>query len=305
MQKRLLQIYGDSCARNIIFQIIVITAALGLFIIPALIAVMMGGNRDTNFKIFMGILIVVMLAVVVGVVFWSINSIRKRARQLDSVFEHWHLKGEAYLQNGRQYRGEIKGRKVEIKFHRGPTLEIKVATSLQARAVVLYKSEIGRFSAGLGNYESVPISDPTFHNLSVFSQDKFWMSKIMEDKQARKAVRQLMGVTSAYELRKVLLQSGAIQLTIRRLPFDEINHENVSQWIEDLFTLLRMAEKSPPPQAPTEEIDINFETDPDQVERKSIVILAAAAGCSALVGVAFCVLAISLVTFLVNTLPLR
>ncbi len=289
MEKRLLKIWGEGCGRSLAFQILVMAAAFSIFLVPALVISIWGGDRDTNFGIFMGILILVILGGIVGSVVWGVSGIRKRAAHLDAIFEQWGLEGSAYLQNGRQYHGEIDNKQVKIFFRRGPTLEIRISAPLHTQAVVIYKSELGRISAGLGNYETVVINDPVFRNLSIYALDANWMNKILADEPARRAIRTLMRVTGIHELRQILIQPEELQLTIRRVHIDQINRQNVATWLEEMNTLLRTLEDAPDPQEITVATPI-IET--DHIDRKSMVILIAAAGCSALVALSGCIAAI-------------
>ncbi len=299
MENRFLKTWVEGCARNLAFQIIVMGAAFGLFLIPALIAALWGGDRDTNFAIFMGILIFIIVAGVVGIVTLGVSSIRKRAAQLDAVFEPWRLTGDPYLQNGRQYHGDINGRQVDIYFHRGPTLEIHIAAPLHTRAAVVFKSEIGRISASLGDCETVALNDPVFHNLSSYALDANWMNKILADGPARVAIRQLMRVTGAYELRQILIQPDALKLTIRRVGMEQINRQNVGTWLDDLFTLLMAIVEAPDPQAITVAMPIERAV---QSDRGSLAILVAAAGCSIIATLSFYILVITAVIRLFSSL---
>ncbi len=288
MEKQLLRTYGSGCARNLAFQILVMILAMGLFVVPAVIAILLGGDRDATTAIFIGLLILVVVAGVVGAAIWSVNRIRQRAAHLDAVFAPWDLTGEPYLRIGRKYHGEIEGHPVEVRFYRGPTLEFHITALLNTRAALLFKSEIGKFAASLGDYETVLSGDPLFHNLSIYALDARWMSEVLADAQARRAARQLMSVSSAYELRQVLIDPESLHLKLRRLPTEEITSENVQRWFDDLFTLLRAAKSVPKPQ----EITVAMPILSDQAtEQHSRTLLFAVAGCSVLAGLAMCVAA--------------
>jgi len=292
VEKRLLKTWGEGCGRSLAFQIIVMAAAFSLFLIPALAISLWGGDRDTNFGIFMGILILGILAGIAGTVIWGVSGIRKRAAHLDAIFEPWGLEGSAYLQNGRQYHGEINHHQVKIYFRRGPTLEIQIAAPLNTRAVVVFKSELGRISAELTEYESLVLNDPLFHHLSIYALDANWMNKILADDPGRKAIRTLMRVSGVQELRQIFIQPEALKLIIRRVRINEINQQNVETWIDEMLTLLQTLKHAPNPQEITVAIPILQES---HLDRKSITILAAMVGFTTLAALSVCIIAISVV----------
>lgn len=299
MNERLMKIWGDSCARSIAFQLIGFIVVLGIFVTPAIIVAFAIGDRNSGFGIYISIIIVLILAGIVGAILWGITSTRKRANLLDAIFTPWGLAGESYLYSGRQYHGEFKGRHVDVYFQRGPTLDIAIETPVEARAFVVFKSEIGKYSASLGNYEGVAINNPTFHNFSIYSQDKFWMENIIDDEPARQALRQLMRVTGAYELRKVMIQPKELKFTLRRIHMDEINQENIQAWFDDLFAFIKAVETAPAPQAAT--LATPIEEDPKQIERKSAAILASAAVCSVIAALGFCILSITIISLILRS----
>lgn len=300
MEKRLLKTWGEGCGRSLAFQILVMAAAFSIFLVPALIISLWGGDRDINFGISMGILILVILGGIAGAVIWGLAGIRKRADYLDAVFEPWDLEGAAYLQNGRQYHGEINHKQVTIYYRRGPTLEIQIAAPLHTRAVVIFKSELGRISAGLGDYETVVLNDPLFHHLSIYALDANWMNKILTDDPARRAIRTLMRVTGVHELRQISIQPQELKLTIRRLHMDEVNSQNVETWLEEMYTLLRTLEDAPDPQEITVAIPIE---QGNRLDRKALAILAAAVGFSTLAALSVCVIAVTVLLRVLSNIP--
>ena len=294
MEKQLLKTYGSGCARNIAFQIVSVVLTFGIFIIPALIAALWGGDTDTNFAIFMGILLFILLADIAGAVIWGLNSIRKRAAYLDDVFSLWEMEGAAYLQSGRQYHGEINRRQVEIYFHRGPTLEIQIAAPLHTRAAVVFKSEIGKLPASLGDYENVPLNDPLFHNLSIYALDANWMKNLLNDNSPmRQAILQLMRVAVAYEMRQILILPEALKINIRRVSMDQLNRENMNIWMDALHAVLHAIEAAPRPQEITIAIPVEAA---NPSKRKSLAWLSAGIGCNILLALAVCA---GLVAFIV------
>ncbi len=269
---------------------------MAIFITPAIIVAVAIGDRNSGFGLYISIIIGLMLASMVGVIVWGINSTRKRAKKLDAIFTPWGLTGESYYYSGRQYHGEVKRRPVDVYFHRGPTLDISIESRLDARAFIVFKSEIGKYSASLANFEDVALNNPTFHNFSIYAQDRYWMENILDGEAVRQALRQLMSVTGAYELRKVMIQPKELKFTLRRIHMDEINPENMQAWFDDLFTFLKAAEAAPTPQAAT--LATPIEEDSDQVDRKSIPILASAVACSVAGTLGFCAFAITVISLI-------
>ena len=302
MEKQLLKTYGSGCARNIAFQIFSVVLVFGLFIIPALIAALWGGDRDTNFTFFIVILIGLMLAGIVGVIIWGLRSIRQRAAYLDEVFAAWGLEGQPYLQNGRRYQGKLLGRQADIYFHRGPTLEINIAVPLNTRAAILFKSEIGNVGANLSGYEEVDLNDPIFRNLSLYALDANWMRNILHERAPRTAIRQLMRVTGAYELRQILVQPEGIKFMLRRIQLEAINHKHMEAWVNDLRVLLEAIKTAPRPQEITMVMTPLKYGTAEPTDRKSLAILGAGVGCNVLLALMACGGLVALIGLLVSRL---
>jgi len=295
----LLEVFGDGCAQSIVFQLIAFLVLLGIFIVPSIVVAIVIGDQNSNLSLFIWILIALVMVGLVSAFIWARTSIRQRAQRLDEVFKPWGLNGDAYLQFGRQYHGEIKGRHADIYFRRGPSLEIEITTKLDARAVFIFKSEINKLSTSLRSFEDVALNNPSFHNLAIYAQDRYWMDGILETEVTRSAVRRLMKVTSAYELRQILIEPQKIKMSLNRVPFDEINSESINAWIEDVFTLLRAVEAAPAPQAPTVLIPIEVELDED---RRSTMILSAAVAGSVLAALCICTLTITVAALITRSM---
>ncbi len=243
----LIKTYGRGCARYLIFQLLLLAAVLGLFLLPEVLAMLWGGDRDTRFSIFMGVLIVLMVLLIAGVAVWSLRHLRQRAARLDEVFGSLGMEGMPYQRVGRQYRGWVRGREMEVFFHRGPTLDFRISAPLQARAAIVFQGDVARFSASLGDYQEVALHSPRFRHLGIYAHDAAWMRAVLADERARQAVLSLMQASSAYEIRKITLTPDALQFTLRRTPVNVITSSMVDAWLDNLHTLLDAVAAAPVP----------------------------------------------------------
>jgi hypothetical protein len=178
-------------------------------------------------------------------------SLYRRKSRLDSVFAPLGLTGSLYMLNGRQYRGDAQGRQVDVRFYRGPTLEIYVSTSVQTRAGMAERSALGTALAGFFNRTPLQLDDPALSGLDVYALDEGWTRLLLAQPEARAALLRLMQASNWAALHQVHLQPGAFQLRLyrnRNLFQYDISPEEGRQWLEDLMTLARVAESLPAPQ---------------------------------------------------------
>jgi len=179
---------------------------------------------------------------------WSVN---RRARWLDGVFGPLGLTGGLYVLKGRQYRGVVGGREVDLRFYQGPTLEIYVTTPLMTRLSVAEKSAVIPALAKAFKRAPLELGDPALSGLSVFALDGEWARTLLAQPEARAIVLRLMQASQWALLRQVHLQPGAFLLRLYRntnvFRYDIAPPEG-QQWVYDLIALARVAESMPAPQ---------------------------------------------------------
>lgn len=177
--------------------------------------------------------------------------IYRRARRLDTAFNPLGLAGSAYLISGRQYHGNVKGRQVDVRFYRGPTIELYAGTSVQTRLSVAESAVVSLTLAQAFGREALASLDPDLDDLTVFAMDEDWARSLLADPEARRVLRRLIAAGKSWALfRQVHLQPGAFHLRVYRnknLFRYGITPEDTRQWLDDLLTLAAIAERLPAP----------------------------------------------------------
>jgi hypothetical protein len=232
-----------------------------------------------------------------GALAYLVWVLRRRKRRLDAAFAPLGLEGERYMVTGRQYHGTIEGRKVDIRFYRGPMLELHLGTPLQTRFGV---AEVGSTTPALarllGRQPLIP-DDPALSELRVFALDEGWARSLLADPQARGVIRRLLSAGESWALvQQVVLGPGAFRLRLyhsKRLFRFEITPEEAQRWLDDLLTLARIAEGLPAPTVTAEESSAERLVRSGGTTRIGLIIVAL------LVGVPTCLLALAAAGFFV------
>jgi len=193
-----------------------------------------------------------MLALAFGVIALSVW---RRGSWLDGVFGPLGLKGSLYMLRGRQYRGTVQGREVDIRFYQGPTLDMYVTTPLMTRFSVAQKAAVIPGLAQAFGREPLALDDPALSDLSVFALDADWTRSLLAQPEAQAALARLMNASNWAVFRQAHLQPGMFLFKLYRnrgmFRYD-ISPEEGRQWLEDVMTLARVAESLPAPQVTAE-----------------------------------------------------
>ena len=180
---------------------------------------------------------------------------RRRKSMLDAAFASLGLEGGAYQTFFRQYHGTLRGRQVDVYLQRGPLLEIEIDTTLQTRLGVTGAHGDTRALAGLFGREPLPVDDPTLAGLTLFPHDEAWTRVLLADASAVAALQRLTATDTQFTRQQVVLRPGAFKLMLsgNRQLFDfQIAPEQVTQWLDDVFALARIAEGLPAPEVTAE-----------------------------------------------------
>jgi len=176
---------------------------------------------------------------------------KRRKKWLDGVFTPLGLVGKPYLFNWWEYTGGMEGREVNIRFYRGPTLDISVRTGLQTRWGITQADQPGLYLASMANRQPVQLAHSALRNLRVFAIDEPWTKMVLDSQEAGTLLLRLLGAGESWALlRHVILLPGYMRLTLYRTKnlFEySFTTAEVRQWLEDLSALARLAESFPPP----------------------------------------------------------
>ncbi|MBS3783859.1 MAG: hypothetical protein KGY78_05410 [Anaerolineae bacterium] len=229
---------------------------------------------------------------VFGTLVWIL---RRRKRRLDEAFTPLGMEGERYMLTGRQYHGTVEGRDVDVRFYRGPMLELHLSTPLQTRFGV---AEVGSTTPALARLfgrEPLDLDDPALSGLRVYALDEGWSHSLLADPEAQRLVRQLLSAGESWALvRQVVLGPGAFRLRLyhsQRLFGFEITPEEAQRWLDDLLALTRIAERLPGPTVTAEESAGERLARSGGASRIGLVIVAL------VVGIPTCILAVAAAIF--------
>ena len=183
--------------------------------------------------------------------------LKRREHRLDAAFTPLGLEGERYLLTGRRYQGTVEGRQVDVRFYRGPMLELHVSTPLQTRSGVAEEGSTTLPLARLFGRQPLGLEQPELRGLHVFALDEDWARSLLANPEARMVVRRLLQAGQSWALvRQVVLGPGAFRLRLYRnkhLFKYEITSEETHRWLDDLLILARAAESLLAPTVTAEE----------------------------------------------------
>lgn len=221
--------------------------------------------------------------------------LRRRKRRLDAAFNPLGLTGQRYMLTGRQYQGTVEGRDVDVRFYRGPMLELHFGTPLQTRFGVAEAGSTTPALARLFGRQALALDDPALDGLRVYALDENWARSLMAEPEARKLVQRLLDAGERWALvRQVVLGPGAFRLRLyhnKRLFKFEITAEEARRWLDDLLALARVAEQLPGPTVTAEESAGERIVRTGAASRIGLVIVAL------VVGIPTCILALAAAIF--------
>ncbi len=237
---------------QIIISIVIIALSVPCIFVPLYIA----NNTRNNATAFwimaipMSAFVLILLGGSVGIAMFFLM---RRASQLDEAFKPLGLDAKMYLTNGRQYHGTVQGRRVDIYFYRGPTLEIFVEANVKSRIGIGVKSSVGAAVAGMINKQPLELGDADYAPFNIYANDPQWARDIFSDPSFKQAAVRLATNSSSYGLYNVIIAPGAVQIQRRYISTNAITPESVREWINDLIALARIVEAQPAPQKVEEE----------------------------------------------------
>jgi hypothetical protein len=254
--ERLFKAWGVSYLRGCVLQIVVGIIVIALSVPCLFIPLYIANNTRSSAAAFW-IMVIPMCAFVLtllgGSVGVAVFFLSRRANQLDEAFKPLGLDGKMYLTNGRQYHGTAQGRRVDVYFYRGPTLEIFVEANVKSRIGIGTKSSVGAAIAGMMNKQPLDLGDADYAPFNIYANDPSWAREILADPIFKEAAIRLSTNPSSYGLYNVLLAPGGAQIQRRYIPTNAITPESAREWINDLIALASIIESQPVPQKIEEE----------------------------------------------------
>lgn len=183
-------------------------------------------------------------AYLVGLTIYAVSWFLQAGQALDSTLVPLGLTSEGYMGFGRQYHGEIKGRRVDVTYQ--PAQMIKPAL------LNIYVSVSARTQAALGpgkplldcrGCPEVAIETPELSQLHVVAQDEAWMRRLLANPANAAAASRLLGNQEALGLRELYIQPDRIWL---RAHPKQVTGNQFQHWLDDLLTLAETVEANSP-----------------------------------------------------------
>lgn len=244
---KLLKAWGAGCAWQLAVTFVVSLVLFGGLGCLAAVLSIMPISDDMRFYLGVSGVVLLFLAVLGGIAAWGIRTIRKRAVQFDAAFLPLGLTGRGYLTNGRQYHGLVRGRQVDVYFYRSPVLEIYVAGTLRTRVAIGTQSSLSRMAASIIKRTPLETDDPAMSELAIYPSDHRWAAELLADPQVRRILPRLMADQGPFELRNLIIQPEAVQLSMHHLHVRQITPDAVQRWFDDLYELVQIVENLPLP----------------------------------------------------------
>ncbi len=190
---------------------------------------------------------------------------------LDAAMAPLNLEASGYGFLGRQYHGQVDGRRVDALFQKGPLFHLWVEAPVGIRAGVAPRNVLRTAVAGWSGYEMVAtdhVSD--LADLEVRSKNVDWMAQLIAVPGVPEALGRLGGSEEIAYIRNVIVGPNAIKLTLHRLGVGGLTPERVNQWSEDLSVVAAACETLAPPADAVEEsaLEAMVRTNPNQIQRR-------------------------------------
>lgn len=292
VEGRLAKVWGAGCLRGIAIRIVATVIVLCMFsavLVGAMLIPLPPEMEDyriilwvLGFAGFLGLFFVGSL-----IVFLLLR--QRRAEQFDAGFVPLGLSGSNYLTNGRQYHGQVGGRKADAYFYRGPNLDLYIAAPLRTRMGIGRQSALGGLASSAMNRPALQTEHPELTGLSIYPIDEHWGRQLLEEPLARSIIQRLMAPGSSFEIRNLLLQPDCIALKLAHTYIGLITPENLRNWFGDMVELAQVAESLPSPSVTAEPsaLEQSSRTDRNTITRKVVWITLAVFGvmmlCSVLI----------------------
>ncbi len=182
------------------------------------------------------------------------GTLAARKRRLNAVFGPYGLTGSSYNLMFRQYHGQVRGRKVDVYFYRGPVLDIDISTPLQTRLGVASSASDTGFFARLFNRAPLGLH-PNLSDLLVFPHEEDWAREALAEPGIVTLLRSLVAPSADFTRQNVLLRPGTLRIqlsgTHKAVVFNPpLLPEDARRWIESAFDLLGQLEALPAPCQP-------------------------------------------------------
>ena len=165
------------------------------------------------------------------------------------------------------------------RFYKGPTLDLIVTTPLQTRFVVATPNELSSTLSNGLNKPSLRISSVELQGMTISALDEDWFTRMCDTTEFAGGLARLLQAGESWALlRQVILSPGQILLTLYRNKFlfkYDFTTEEVKAWLDDLMTLLTLAESEPAPLITAELTNLEKTARSGKLTRRAVWIVVA------------------------------
>jgi hypothetical protein len=198
-------------------------------------------ERDQIAALVTGCLGIVWL---IGLALYLLLSFRKVGRVWDALFTGRGLAPGDYALFGRQYRGLVEDRDVEVRFMpghglRSPLLDVRVVADLRLRVAIGERKPL----LDCGRCPRLDGSDLGLGSLQIFTEEADRTRGLLAEPTVNACLLRLMSGQEWYSLRQLYIQPGRIWLRAR--PSSGITHAQIGGWFDDMLRLAEAAESGP------------------------------------------------------------
>ena len=177
----------------------------------------------------------------IGLTVYVVSSFRRAGRVLDPVLTSTGLASESYLMFGRQCRGKVEGREVEVRFV--PSQGVWPAhLSLRVSAKLGSRMAIGQRRPQLDCRECVrlEVEESGLSHLQFYAQEEGHARRVLVDPASREALIRVMEAHEEQGFRELYLQPEWVWLRAHPRWMTE---DLLRQWLEDVWALAEVGEE--------------------------------------------------------------
>jgi hypothetical protein len=253
MQDRVKRPFLALWARGLVWRLVLSAVGLCLSCV-CLVFLLIGANaaaeyavqNDAGTELMVGAVALGCLTAV-GLSAIPIYPIWRRGRRLDAIFAPLGMRGKMYAITGREYNGLVEGREVQARVYRGPTLRMSLSGELSVRMAVGTRTGLGSALSPLVSANVLELDDPAFGHLVASSRQPDWARALLDDSAARGAILRLLRDEGPVEVRNLIVEPGVLRVVLSYIALAEITTANLQTWLDDMGTVMRVAEELPPP----------------------------------------------------------
>ena len=179
---------------------------------------------------------------IVGLALYVVSTFLRAGRVLDPVLASAGMVSKSYLVFGRQYRGVLEGREVEVCFVpssgiRPAQLNVYVAADIGTRAA------IGRQRPLLDcrDCAQLEVAGTELQDVQMYAQQEERAGRLLSDAASSEAIARLLDDQEEYGIREIYLQPERVWLRARP---QGMSGKQFRQWLDDMLALAEASEKS-------------------------------------------------------------